>query len=240
MAKKKTTKKKQKPAGREVAIKRDGTPSDENQRIAEAALLGTKVEPAEAVAEINRRWRSGVESVAEYLVTTYFAGDVEALGEGVETNAGLARLKEHEAELDISYSYLRGILRAQNQRHRLESDGLSKEARGLSLAHHMRVLSVNEDKKKIKLLEDATRKGWGVAALDAEAKKHRPERKPVEFTPRRALGWLDRADRLMAPATDDGLIEALGQLKGKERTAARKRLDAQIKTLEQARKAVAD
>ena len=63
MAKKKTTKKKQKPAGREVAIKRDGTPSDENQRIAEAALLGTKVDPAEAVAEINKRHRSPETSI---------------------------------------------------------------------------------------------------------------------------------------------------------------------------------
>ena len=221
---------------RAAAIKRDGKTPVKSEQLAEAVRLGTNVDLSQAVVEINSRLRAGVQSVADYLVKTFFANDLEVLAYGPGASPGFVRLQERQDELDISYSHLRAILSAQKQRHDLQRKGHGDLVEQLPLTHQIRVLSVEED-QKVTLLEQARDQGWSVRQLDEAVKATRPEPKPTTFTPKRALGWLSRAEKLMRPAAEDGLAEALGQLEVKERTAARKRLDSQIKTLQKMRAA---
>lgn len=196
-----------------------------------------KVDPEEAVTEINRLARSGMAAIGDYLIKTFFAGDIANVrGEG-RNSPGFVRLRRYTDRLEIGYSSLCQILSDQKQRHQLQVQGHGELVDQINLTHQIRLLSVKDEKTKVKLLKQAVEKGWTVRQLDAAIAKHRPAPKELPMTPRRVEARLKQVGEAVK-VVDKDLIKAATALPQAQRRKLRTQVEKQIKALEQLRKSL--
>jgi hypothetical protein len=224
----------QAPARRtkQSAAKSGPTPTAEKQ--AKVAELGMRVDPEEAVDQINHMVDSNIDAIGDYLIEQFFAGSVENIRPDGRNSAGFVRLQQYNEQLQLSYSWLRMILNVKKQRHELEQAGYGEPLSYLSFSHEAKLVSV-EWPQKVKLLKQVANKGWSVRQLEVAVSDRQEEKAPPKLTPKRIGARVDRVEKTLSQAIDPKLVRAAAKLPAKERRSLRSRVDKQLKTLQKLR-----
>jgi hypothetical protein len=217
------------------------TPEDPDLLPAPAALpaLPGAIELApelldRAVGDINRIYSAHglrtARELGEYLVATFFAGDLDAALTRARAHVTWRALADRE-DLLVSHSHLWSCVQVLDQLRRLPAD----VGAALPLSHHRRLLALRDDGARARLAEEAVAEQLTVRELEQRVAAQRAAAQVRERRGRKPLPGIVKAIRALrrvelgAELASD---EAVGALKADEADEVIAEIEAQLRALE--------
>jgi hypothetical protein len=192
-----------------------------------------------AVDDINRLYRAhGLETaraIGEYVVATFFAGDLDAALGRARSHATWRALADRD-DLLVSHSHLWSCVQVLEQRRRLP-EGVGA---ALSISHHRRLLSVRDTEARARLAEAAVAEELTVRELEERVAAQRAAARVGERPGRKPLPKLVKALRALRRVELGALgsPDELGALRDEQAAEVLAEIEGQLRALEALRERV--
>lgn len=193
-----------------------------------------------AVEDINRIYRAhGLETaraIGEYVVTTFFAGDLDAALRHSRTHATWRALAGRD-DLLVSYSNLWSCVQVLDQLHRLPED----IGAALSVSHHRRLLALRDEDARARLAEAAVAEDLTVRELEERIAAQRAETQVGERRGRKPLPRIVKAIRALRRVDLSDEVasqEEIGALREEQAAEVLAEIDGQVRALEALRERI--
>jgi len=193
-----------------------------------------------AVEDINRIYRAHglatARAIGEYVVTAFFAGDLDAALRRSRSHATWRALAGRE-DLLVSHSHLWSCVQVLDQLRRLPDD----IGEALSISHHRRLLTLRDEEARTRLAEAAVAEELSVRELEARVAAQRAEEQAGERRGRKPLPRIVKAIRALRRVELGGEVateEEIGALREEQAAEVVAEIDEQMRVLEALRERV--